>query len=202
MHWDVIWALSGLASGPLLVAVGRDAVGPGAAPVVITSICAGLTGAMTIRFSGEPHLPAVCWLAITGVPLAAIDLACLRLPRALTGGMALGGVLLLGQAALLDGDLPALGRAVAAAGGVFVVMLGFALVAPSFGAGDVRLLAAVSLFLGWLGWHKVGVGLLLALLLASVSAGLLVVFRRLGVHDPVALGPSVLGGVFVALLLP
>jgi leader peptidase (prepilin peptidase)/N-methyltransferase len=45
-------------------------------------------------------------------------------------------------------------------------------------------------------------GLTVALVLAAIAAVLLVLSRRIGPHDPIALGPAIIGGALIAAVLP
>ncbi len=116
----------------------------------------------------EPQLPAYLWLAAVGVTLAVIDLETLRLPDRLTLPSYPVGLVLLA----IPADWPALGRAVLAAaitGGAAFLL---ALLAPrgGLGLGDVKLLGVLGLFLGWLGWGVLVVGVALGFALGAVAA--------------------------------
>ena len=108
-------------------------------------------------------LPAFLLLAALAVPLAVVDLRVLRLPDPLVGALFGGGLVLLGLAAVVDGDGRALLRGLAAA---VACGAGYALLAlvlrSQLGFGDVKLGAALGLFLGWLGWPAVVAGVVLA----------------------------------------
>ncbi|MBB5801288.1 leader peptidase (prepilin peptidase)/N-methyltransferase [Saccharothrix ecbatanensis] len=210
------WTLVGIACGPTLTALtARAAAGQPLFPppwwrpnlsreaFMTTSVLCALLALMSYRFAGSPLLPAVCWLAITGTQLVLIDLTCHRLPHAITGAMFLGGLVLLGYAALRVGGTSAFLRAVTASGLLFATMLAVAVLAsPMIGGGDVALLGTVGLYLGWVDWSRVVVGLLLALLMATLAATALLASRRIGPRDPFAIGPAIVGGTLIALGLP
>ncbi|MFA7330109.1 MAG: prepilin peptidase [Candidatus Delongbacteria bacterium] len=143
-------------------------------------------------------LPALALL----VALAVIDLDCRRLPNPLTAALgALGGLGLLLSASGLAGAesrLPAVTDAllgVLAGGGLLwgFAWLGWLLFKrEGMGAGDVKLMAALGLLLGWQ-------STLLAIFLASLGGsigGLLL--RRRGVE--LAFGPWLALGSWLALL--
>jgi leader peptidase (prepilin peptidase)/N-methyltransferase len=69
------------------------------------------------------------------------------------------------------------------------------------GFGDVTLYSAVSLYLGWAGLHVVYTALAVTTALAGLAAAALVVFRGAHAQDRFALGPMILAGAFVALML-
>lgn len=126
---------------------------------VTAAVCAVPAGAI----GPSAALPAVLLLAALAVPLAVIDLLALRLPDPLVGTLFGGGLGLLGLAAVVDGDGRGLLRALAAAA---VCGAGYALLAlvlrAQFGFGDVKLGAALGLYLGWFGWPAVVAGVVLA----------------------------------------
>ena len=98
-------------------------------------------------------LPAFCYLAGIGVPLAVIDARCQRLPDALTLPSYPVALALLGFAALLlpGGSGHFLGAllGLVLAGGIFVLQV---LIYPAgLGWGDVKLSGLLGLYLGWLG---------------------------------------------------
>jgi leader peptidase (prepilin peptidase) / N-methyltransferase len=210
------WTLIGPAFGPLLTAVTtRAAAGQRLFPpgwwrtgwsgeaLLTTSVLGALLALLTYRFEGSPLLPAVCWLAITGTQLVLIDLTCHRLPHTITGAMFLGGLVLLGHAALRIGESGAFLRAVTASGVLFVAMSAAAvMVAPRIGGGDVALIGAVGLYLGWVNWPRVVLGLLVALVLAGTAATVLLAARRIGSGQPLAMGPAIVGGALIALSFP
>ncbi len=91
---------------------------------------------MAARFGPSPVLPAFCYLAGIGVPLAVIDARCQRLPDALTLPSYPVALALLGFAALLrpGGSGHFLGAllGLVLAGGIFVLQV---LIYPAASAG-------------------------------------------------------------------
>ncbi|MFD7660416.1 prepilin peptidase [Actinosynnema sp. NPDC059797] len=155
------------------------------------------------RFDGIPHQPAVLWLAIVGAPLTMIDWACHRLPAPLVRVLFFGGVVILGWTAIHYDDLSALLRALVAAGITFTAALTTALINPhALGAGDVKLLGTVALYLGWVGWLDLLRGVALALLLGALAGAALLITRRISRTDRIAFGPPVVGGALIALAAP
>ena len=82
---------------------------------------------MALRFGPSPVLPAFCYLAGIGVPLAVIDARCLRLPDALTLPSYPVALALLGLAALLlpggGGHFRSALLGLAVAGAVFLIQV-------------------------------------------------------------------------------
>src|SRR6202035_5142069 len=109
--------------------------------------------AMALRFGPNPALPAFCYLAGIGVPLAVIDTRCRRLPDSLTLPSYPIALALLGIAALLR---PGGGRefltAVLGLALAWAFFLFQMLIYPAgLGWGDVKLSGLLGLYLGWLG---------------------------------------------------
>ena len=115
---------------------------------------------------------ALAILVLCLVAAAASDVAKYRIPNALCLGVA-GAFLLYAYGAALA--FPVLGAHLAAGLAVLVVaVVGFAL--RIIGGGDAKLLAAVSL---WLGWNGLPPFLLLMAVIGGALALLLLVARRL-----------------------
>ncbi len=158
---------------------------------------------MALRLGPGPPLPAFCYLAGIGVPLAVIDIRCRRLPDALILPSYPVALALLGLASLI---LPGGGReflsalaGMVLAGTVFLIQV---LVYPSgLGWGDVKLSGLLGLYLGWLGVSALVGGLFLGYLLAAATGLALMAARRATRKSHVAFGPFLLAGTLAAVLL-
>ncbi|WP_433265355.1 prepilin peptidase [Micromonospora vinacea] len=167
-------------------------------PLVAVSVFVSLA----VAVGDNPALPVFLAVAAVGLVLARVDLACLRLPDPLVlvaGMLALGG---LTAAALLSGTpgrlLGALGGA-AVGGGAHVLLA--VLPGSRLGFGDVKLAAVLGLPLGWLGRDALLAGLLLPHVLhGGLVLGLLAA-RRVRRHSLLPLGPALLAGTWLAVLL-
>jgi leader peptidase (prepilin peptidase)/N-methyltransferase len=169
----------------------RIAVGTVLAAVALAAVGAAIGLA--------PELPAFLGLAAVGVTLAVIDLDCLRLPDRLTLPSYPAGLALLAVPA----DWSALGRGVLgalAAGGAALLL---ALVAPSggLGLGDVKLLGLLGLFLGWLGWGVLVLGVAFGFGIGALAAIAMLASRRAGLRDHLAFGPWLIAGALVAVVV-
>lgn len=152
------------------------------------------------RIGWTAPLPAACCLCAAGPPLAASDLTAHRLPDKLTlPVIALTAVLLSVASWQLD-DFAPLGRAAIGAAAAAAFFLALALVTGQVGGGDVKLAALVAMLPAWLGWEHLVLGLLAGLLLAALTALVLITTRRLSRHDPLPLGPFLLAGVLLGVL--
>ncbi|MGW5560503.1 prepilin peptidase [Micromonospora sp. NPDC003944] len=171
---------------------------PWVGPVVAAGVFVGLAAAM----GNDPALPVFLAVAAVGLVLARVDLVCLRLPDPLVlvaGLLALGG---LAAAALLSG---APGRLAGALGGATVAGAAHVLLAllpgSRLGFGDVKLAAVLGLPLGWLGRDALLAGLLLPHVLHGALVLGLLAARRVRRHTLLPLGPALLGGAWLAVLL-
>ncbi|MCO1596294.1 prepilin peptidase [Micromonospora sp. RHAY321] len=183
---------------PAADAGSRPALWAWLSPVVAAVVFVGLA----VARGDDPALPAFLAVAAVGLVLAGVDLACLRLPDPLVRTaalLALGG---LTTAALLAGTpgrlLGALAGAVIA--GATHVLLAL-LPGSRLGFGDVKLAAVLGLPLGWLGRDALLAGLLLPHLLhGGLVLGLLAA-RRVRRDTLLPLGPALLAGAWLAVLL-
>lgn len=174
----------------------------GPRPWVTTLTGAVTLGALGYAFGFDPVLPGYLAVAAVGVLLAFIDLAVLRLPDPLVGAAAvLGGSVLL-LVSLLDWSFGPLLRALLGTVVLFGVYLVIALIpGANLGFGDVKLSAVLGLMLGWLGWPAVVLGLLAPHLLNGPVALFLLATRRAGRGTDLPLGPALLAGALIAVVV-
>jgi leader peptidase (prepilin peptidase)/N-methyltransferase len=160
-----------------------------------------LFGVMALRFGLDPVLPAYLYLVSVGVALALIDLDCRRLPDILTLPSYPVAVVLLGLAALAGSGSGEWLRAVLGALVAFTLYFGLCFAYPAgMGFGDVKLSGVLGLYLGWLGWGVLAVGLFLGFLLGGLF-GIAVVLRGSGGRKTaVPFGPFMLLGVLLAVM--
>jgi leader peptidase (prepilin peptidase)/N-methyltransferase len=179
------------------------AVRPG--PVRVASaavvLAALLAGAATVM-GPRPGLAALVWAAGAAVVLAQVDLAVHRLPdRVVFPSIAVVAAAWLADAVVL-GSWEALLRALLAGVVAFGAAVGAALASPGgMGFGDVKLLGLLGVLLGWFGWSVLGLGVVLGFVAGALGTVVLLVLRRTGWRSEVALGPSLLLGAALALLL-
>jgi leader peptidase (prepilin peptidase)/N-methyltransferase len=166
---------------------------------VVTGLAALALGAVGAAIGARAELAAYLWLAAVGVTLAVIDLDCLRLPDRLTLPSFPVGLALLA----IPGDWSALGRAVLGAVAAGAVALLLALVAPSggLGLGDVKLLGMLGLFLGWLAWGVLVLGVVFGFTLGALVAVGMLASRRAGLRDHLAFGPWLIAGALLAVVV-
>jgi leader peptidase (prepilin peptidase) / N-methyltransferase len=160
---------------------------------------AALFVAVAARFGLSWQLPAYLYLAAAAVALAAIDLGVRRLPDRIVLPSYPVALLLLLAPAVARHDWAATGRALLAAAALYVLyyVLWFF---RAMGGGDLALAPLLGLYLGWLGWAPVLVGVFAGFALGG-AAGLVLlaagVARR---RSTVPFGPAMLAGAFLAVL--
>jgi leader peptidase (prepilin peptidase)/N-methyltransferase len=154
------------------------------------------------RLGGVGSFAAAAWLVLVavGVPLAAIDLACLRLPDALVlpAAVAVGGLAVVGHLAAVDGAA----RALVSGAVTFIVFAALAVLPHcALGFGDVKLAAVLGTALGWSGWAAAMGGPVLAFVLGGTVALVLLISRRARVDSALPFGPYLLAGAMFAAFL-
>ncbi len=179
----------------------RRRLGP---PWWATALGAGAACALLAAALGPvPELPLFGGLAVLGTALAAIDLACRRLPSSVVlpafAAAAAGFVVV----AAISGSWGALGRALIGAVALGVVYLALYLVpGGGLGFGDVQLAALLGLFLGYLGLSYVLWGAVLPWLVNAPVVLVLLMLRRVDRRSRLPFGPALLGGALLAVVIP
>ncbi|MEV5242325.1 A24 family peptidase [Streptomyces cinnamoneus] len=166
--------------GPARCAVCGGRYGPGALwPAVVTAVvCGGLAMAVGVR----PELAVWLAVTPVCVVLAVVDWSVRRLPDVLTAPLAVGAAGLLGVAALIPGAAGSWPRALlgglALGGGYLVLHL---LHPAGLGFGDVKLAVGLGCVLGWYGWWVLALGAFAGLLLGSLYGTGVLLARRAAV---------------------
>jgi leader peptidase (prepilin peptidase)/N-methyltransferase len=160
-----------------------------------------LTFALTaVRFGPSWELPAFLFLAGAAVLLTVIDLQHKLLPNRIVLPSIGIGAGLLAVAALGTGEWTALLRGVIAAAVLYVVFVVLVLISPrSIGMGDAKLAALLGLYLGWLGWELVLLGIAAGFVVQAVLAVLLLATRRVGLKGELPFGPAMLLGAALVI---
>ena len=149
-----------------------------------------LFAAAAVRFENRWALPAFLLLFATLLAIALIDLEHYIVPNRIVFPVAVASLVLLGAAAVLDGDGGAWVRAflggAAAFGGLLVVHLA----SPrGMGMGDVKLAFLLGVDLGWLSWGHV-----------ALVGGALVVFGGRTRKQQITFAPFLAAGTVLAVL--
>lgn len=156
------------------------------------------------RVGNDPALLAFLAFAAGCVVLSFVDIAVRRLPDQLTGPLAAAGVVGLGTADYLARDMTPVLRGLigaALAGGFFLALAWVRPDGEGMGLGDAKLAGVLGLYLGWLGWRELVVGVLAGTLAASLFAVYMVGTGRMGRRSVVTYGPFLVAGALVAVAL-
>lgn len=147
------------------------------------------------------ELAAFLYLAAITVVLAIIDLETRTLPNRIVLPAYPVSAVLLVASALLAGQPGVLLVAAVGCAGAFALYLALALGVPGgMGLGDVKLAGVLGLYLGWLGWGPLLVGIFAAFVLGSLWGIALVVVRRARRSGGIPFGPWMLAGAWVGVL--
>ncbi|MGC4806496.1 prepilin peptidase [Micromonospora sp. DT233] len=166
------------------------------------AVGAAVFGGLGVAPGVGAALPAFLAVAAIGLVLAAVDLACLRLPDPLVGLAALAALAGLGAAAAITGRPERLLGALAGAALSFAAYVLLALLPASrLGFGDVKLAAVLGLLLGWLGGSALLTGLLLPHVLHGLAVLALLATRRARRDTLLPLGPALLAATCLTPLL-
>lgn len=163
---------------------------------------AALFAAAAVRFGVSWDLAAYALLFAALLAVTAIDLEHYIVPNRIVFPVAAASVVVLAAVAALDGKWGAFGRAAFGGAAAFSGMLVVHLIHPAgLGFGDVKLAFVLGLYLGWLGWDHVALGLFLGFLYgALVGAGLVLArIRTRRQHVPFA--PFLAAGTVTAVLV-
>lgn len=168
---------------------------------LVEALTAVLFAAVAVRFGGSGDvadlwaMPAFLLLASLGVALSGIDLDVHRLPNPLVfTGYLVGAPLLLAATLLGAGDgSAALVRAAIGAVGIFAFHFVAMLAYPGgMGFGDVKLAGVTGMYLAWLGWGPLVVGVMASYVIGA-GAGLVAGKGKRGQGIP--FGPCMFAGV-------
>jgi leader peptidase (prepilin peptidase)/N-methyltransferase len=161
-----------------------------------------LFGATAARIGADWELPAFLVLAAALVALSVIDLRSFLLPNRIVYPLTIVSVLLLGFAGLAGGDGSTFVRALLGGVAAFAFFFILHVASPrSMGFGDVKLSFTLGLFLGWLGWGYVFLGLFLGFLYGAVIGVALIALRLRTRKDHVPFGPFLAAGTMTAILV-
>jgi leader peptidase (prepilin peptidase)/N-methyltransferase len=138
-------------------------------PLVETGTAA-LFVAITLRFGLTLQLPAYLYLAAVGIVLALINVDVRRLPDAIVLPSYVVSLLLLMPAGAVNADV---GRDVRAIAGYMALLAAYFVLALAYPTAvaldEVKVAGLAGLFLGWLSWSALVLGMLLSFLVASVA---------------------------------
>jgi len=167
---------------------------------VASGILAAALDAMATP-GGRAVLALYVPLAVLGVLLTFIDIACKRLPHRLVVPAIWISAVLFAVIAAGTGEWGAMLRAGLGALVLGAIFLGLYLIpGQGLGYGDVKLAVLLGLYLGWLGWTAVALGALLPWLVNGPVVLALLVARRVDRRTSLPFGPAMLAGSLLAIL--
>lgn len=170
-------------------------------PTVATATAA-ICATLALATGPRPELAVWLLLAPLGVLLTLVDLKAQRLPDPLTLPFAGLTLTLLGAAAFIPehaGEWRTAAYGALALGGFYFL---FFLIRPAaLGFGDVKLALGLGAALGWYGWGALYLGTFAGALIGSAYTLLLAARGRAVRGQLVALGPFMIAGAYVGLLL-
>lgn len=205
----VLALCAGIGMGPVIDRVARvslreDSPAAWRPRGLATGLIAGMGGAVAVLLVPDPVL-APAWIALAwcAAAITRTDLARHRIPDVLNLAAIGSGALLL----LIPWDGAAYGRAWLAALAVTAALFVLALLGPSgLGMGDVKLAPALGLYLGYLGWGAVLVGVVAGFVLGALAAVAVLVRAALArqsvsgaLRTALPFGPFLLLGTLVGL---
>ncbi|MFE2288058.1 prepilin peptidase [Streptomyces sp. NPDC059443] len=174
------------------------AYAPAAGPVLATTlVCLALGAGVGAR----PELVVWLLLAPLTVLLCLVDRAVHRLPDVLTLPLAALTAAALGVAALFPGAGGSWPRALLGGlvlGGCYLLL--FLINPRGMGFGDVKLALAVGQILGWYGWPVLFAGTFAAFLAGAVHGLALIALRRADRTSPIPFGPFMAGGALAGVV--
>jgi leader peptidase (prepilin peptidase)/N-methyltransferase len=157
--------------------------------------------ACTWRFGLSAALPAYLLLFASLLTVSVVDLEQYRIPNRILLPTTVAAVPLLAFATLGDAGVGDFLRALAGGAAAFLALLVLALISPrGMGMGDVKLSFPLGLYLGFLGWGQVVLGLFLGFLLGAVVGLVLIATGLRGRKDFLPFGPFLAAGTVVAVL--
>jgi leader peptidase (prepilin peptidase)/N-methyltransferase len=135
--------------------------------------------ALTLYFGISIQLPAYLYLASVGVAVALIDVDMRRMPDAIVLPSYVVSLLLLLPAGAVEANWWRSERALIGMAAMLAIYFTIALAYPTFVPfGDVKVAGLVGLYLGWLSWAAIALGVLLSFVLAAASGSVAVVAGR------------------------
>lgn len=160
-----------------------------------------LFGAMAWHFQATWPLAAYLVMVATLLAIAVIDLEHYIVPNRILLPALVVSFPLLALAALVDGNWDDLARAALGAVAGFVSLLVIHLISPrGMGMGDVKLAFMLGLFLGWISWGRVVLGLFLGFLLGAFAGVALIAAGIRSRKEALPFAPFLAAGTVVTVL--
>lgn len=147
-------------------------------------------------------LVSLLWFVGVTIALTLTDLDHQRIPNRILYPSTIVALVLLAAGAVADGHFPSFVRGVEGGVAYFALLFIVALAARGgFGMGDVKLAFLLGLFLAYASWGTLIVGVFLAFVVGGLVALLLLLTKVRGRKDPIAFGPALIAGAWLAIPL-
>jgi leader peptidase (prepilin peptidase)/N-methyltransferase len=161
-----------------------------------------LFAAIGTRFHDSWALPAYLLMAAALLAISVIDLEHYIVPNRIVYPVGFATVPLLALAAVFTTDgWDSLVRALLGGVVAFVFLFTLHFIQPrGMGFGDVRLSFLLGIWLGWLGWWEVALGLFLGFLFGALLGLLLMGVKRRGRKQHIPFAPFLAAGTLVTVL--
>lgn len=205
--WIVGTAVGGLGLGLLLALLAGRIRQPRHAPrlrVILASslACSMLFAIVAASFVAPLEIVAYLVLAAATIVLSIVDLMDHRLPDLVVlPTLAVVSILLI-AASIAHNSLPSAVGVASGALGMFTLYLVLALIAPSaMGMGDVKLSAVIGAAAGYLGLTTWLTALLGGFVVGAIVSLIGLATKRVSLKSLVPFGPSMLIGMFLAILM-
>jgi leader peptidase (prepilin peptidase)/N-methyltransferase len=169
------------------------------APLVV-AMCAALFYALEQRFVETATVLAFGLLVAAGVLLTLIDIDTHLLPRRVVYSSTALAIPLLVIAALNNAEGQVLGMFIGALAMSIILRVLQVLSRGDMGSGDVTLGGFLGLYLGWISFETVLVGLMVSFFAAGIIALVALLMRKAGRNTQFAFGPFLIVGALIAVL--
>ncbi len=173
----------------------------GAPALAVETTAAVVLALIAWRATGPALLILLSALAVAGLVLSFVDISVHRLPDPLVLATAAGiaaTILTTAVATPHWHQISTAALSAAVCGGFYLVL---AIFLPGIGLGDVKWAAVLALACGWFGLRTAIAGLAAGILIAALSALILIALRRAHRKTALPLGPSLSAGALAALTL-
>lgn len=161
-------------------------------------LAAGAGAGASLLADNWAELIGYTLLGIGCALLFVVDLAAMRLPNVMVGPLYLLLLAALGVATILTGDWLRLLVAVGCATATVALYLVMAMLKPGqLGMGDVKFAGVLGMFLGWLGWGEILLGLAAGFILSGLVAAAYLFWFRGVLQSKFPLGPFMVIGAAV-----
>ncbi|MCW2596116.1 MAG: putative prepilin peptidase [Jatrophihabitans sp.] len=161
-----------------------------------------LFAAIALHFGLTLQLPAYLYFASIAVALAMISFDVRRLPDSIVLPSYVISVLLLMPAGAVQSDLWAGERGLIGMVGLLTLYFALALAYPNgLSFGDVKLAGLLGLYLGWLSWGALLVGVFGSFVIAGIGGAAAIATKRGARNMAVPVGPCLIAAALISVFV-